>query len=53
MALKKAIGYPPCKERACDGNDGHEFEGSSCSRGNIGFHIEAHLILEVEDGDLV
>ena len=53
MALKKAIGDPPCKERACDGNDRHEFEGSSCRRGNIGFHVEAHLILEVEDGDLV
>lgn len=53
MALKKAIGDPTGEERACDGDEGHQFQGpASCGR-DIGFHVKTHLILKVENCDLV
>ncbi len=53
MALEESIGDPTSEEGAGHGDEGHQFERASCRSRNIRFHIEAHLILKVEDGDLV
>ena len=53
MAFENLVGNPAREERACDSGEGHEFQSAASSGGNIGFHIKAHLILEIEDGDLI
>ncbi len=53
MPFKESIGDPAGEEGAGDGDEGHQFQGpASCCR-DIGFHVETHLILKVEDSDLV
>ena len=53
MPFKESIGDPAGEEGAGDGDEGHQFQGpASCGR-DIGFHVETHLILKVEDSDLV
>lgn len=53
MAFKNLVGNPTRKERACDSGEGHEFESAASGGGDIGFHIKTHLILKIEDGDLI
>ena len=53
MALEESIGDPTGEEGAGDGDEGHNFERASSSGRDIGFHVKTHLILKVEDGDLV
>lgn len=53
MPFKESIGDPAGEEGAGDGDEGHQFQGpASCGR-DIGFHVKTHLILKVEDSDLV
>ena len=53
VTFKNLVGNPAREERPCDGGEGHEFQSAASGGGNIGFHIKAHLILEIEDGDLI
>ena len=53
MAFEESIGDPTGKEGASHGNERHQFQGPASGGRDIGFHVETHLILKVEDSDLV
>ena len=53
VPFKNLVGNPAREERACDSGEGHEFKSAASGGGNIGFHIKAHLILEIEDSNLI
>ena len=53
VTFKNLVGNPAREERPRDSGEGHEFKSAASGGGNIGFHIKAHLILEIEDGNLI
>ena len=53
VPLKDMVGDPSGEKGSQYGHDGHDFEGDSGGGGNVGLHVEAELILEIENGDLV
>ena len=53
VALEESIGDPTGEEGAGHGDEGHQFQGPASGGRDIGFHVKTHLILKVEDSDLV
>ncbi len=53
VPFENLVGNPAREERPYDSGEGHEFQGAASGGGNIGFHIKTHLILKIEDGDLI
>ena len=53
MPFKNMVGDPSGEKGSQYGHDRHDFEGDPSGGGNVGFHVEAELILEIKNSDLV
>ena len=53
VPFKNMVGDPSGEKGPQYGHDWHDFEGDPGGGGNVGLHVEAELILEIENSDLV